>query len=251
MMRLRYFTSESLEVLRSTISDRLDWYYAPDSKPFPWFGDSRQSKLSAPALAGGILVDADKPHATDVDNALYVYTSLPDLTPHQASIERMWAYLSHCDCPRYVATRWLKHRPSKTEDAIRKVHNHYFATGNRGIIRDNAISRLWWLGKIAVDADPDDPRHFLTILLHRQDVRSALIERPSVSLNPGVLRRIYSVMREQWDSDRELFERDAFRKWMTGLNRRGGVVMLDALPEDALDKLLREEVDTAINHASA
>ena len=144
--------------------------------------------------------------------------------------------------------RWLKDRPKKTEDAVRKVHNHYFATGNRGIIRDNAISRLWWLGKIAFDADPDDPRHFLTILLHRQDVRSALIERPSVSLNPGVLRRIYAVMREYWDGDRELFKRDAFRNWMTGLNRRGVVVMLDALPEDALDELLQEEVSAAIEN---
>lgn len=248
MTRLRYFTSESVEYLRSTISDHLDWYYEPDIKPLPWFGDSRESKLAAPALANGISADADKPHATDVDNALFVYESLANLTPHQASIERMWVYLSHCDCPKYVAMRWLKDRPKKTEDAVRKVHNHYFATGNRGIIRDNAISRLWWLGKIAFDADPDDPRHFLTILLHRQDVRSALIERPSVSLNPGVLRRIYAVMREYWDGDREFFKRDAFRNWMTGLNRRGGVVMLDALPEDALDELLQEEVSAAIEN---
>ena len=45
---------------------------------------------------------------TDVDNAVLVHGALPGLTLHQASIERMWVYLSHNDCPRYVSQRWLR-----------------------------------------------------------------------------------------------------------------------------------------------
>ena len=133
---------------------------------------------------------------------------------------------------------------------MRRVRNHFFAAGNRGLIRDNGISRLWWLGKLACDTDPEDPNRFLTILLHRQDVRSALIERPSVSMNPKVLRQIYAVMREHWEGEGILFERDVFRGWMAGLNRRGGVVLLDALPLDALDGLLMEEATRAVDLAS-
>ena len=138
----------------------------------------------------------------------------------------MWTWVCHCDCPAYVAGRWLTDRPKKEEDAVRKVENHFFAIGNRALIRDNGVSRLWWLGKIAHDVSPDNPREFLTILLHRQDVRSALIERPSVSMNRRVLHGIFGVMREQWADGGKLFERQAFRSWMVALNRRGGVVLL-------------------------
>ena len=127
--------------------------------------------------------------------------------------------------------------------AIRKVLNHFFALGNRALIRDNGVSRLWWLGRIAHEAAPANPREFLTILLHRQDVRSALIERPSVSMNRRVLRAIYMIMKESWINGGRLFERETFRSWMVALNRRGGVVLLDALPDEALGRLLREEAD--------
>ena len=54
------------------------------------------------------------------------------------------------------------------------------------------------------------------------------------------------MMREHWDGDRSLFERDVFRSWMIALNRRGGVVLLDALPEESLIKLLHEEAFLAL-----
>ncbi|MXX68830.1 MAG: hypothetical protein F4Y74_07710 [Gemmatimonadales bacterium] len=198
-------------------------------------------------LANQVTMDAKRPFETDVQNALVVYESLSALTPHQASFERLWAYLSHCDCPQYVSWRWLQHRPEKQRDAVRKVLNHFFATGNRGIIRDNGVSRLWWLGKIAHDIASANPLEFLTILLHRQDVRSALIERPSVSMNRRVLQGIYTVMQEQWANGGGLFERDTFRSWMVALNRRGGVVLLDSLPVQTLKRLLREEAGRALS----
>ena len=253
MTNLRYYTTETLEGLRTKIAEHLDWYYAPDG-PLPALspvGGVRESRLTAPALAERLKTDAGRPSSTDVENALTVYRSLSDLTPHQASFERVWAYLCHCDCPQYVAARWLSTRPEDDEDAVRGVKNHFFAMGDRSLIRDNAVSRLWWLGKIAYDVDSENPREFLTILLHRQDVRSALIERPSVSTNRRVLRGIYKVMQEHWSDGDTLFAREAFRAWMVALNRRGGVVLLDALPDGTLDQLLREEATRAVEQYSA
>lgn len=248
MSKLRYYTANELERLRSSIPERLDWYYKPvNEPPLPSVGAFRDSLLDEPMLANQLLFDDKNPANTDIDNALCVYKALHKLTAHQASIERVWAYLCHCDCPSYVASRWLGRRPEKEEDAVRKVRNHFFAVGNRALIRDNGISRLWWLGKIAHDIDPVSPQRFLTILLHRQDVRSALIERPSISMNGRLLRAIYAEMQEHWANDRKLFERQSFRSWMVALNRRGGVILLDALPNDELGKLLHEEARLAIN----
>ena len=202
MTRLRYFTSKALEELRRTIADHLDWYYEPsgDSPAFIPTTEVRESRLEVTGLAERLVMDEKQPSRTDVDNALSVYGALSELTSHQASIERLWVYLSHCDCLQYVAARWMTQRPEKDEDATRDVRNHFFATGNRALIRDNGVSRLWWLGKIAHDVAPTNPREFLTILLHRQDVRSALIERPSVSMNRRVLRGIYEIMQDHWAS---------------------------------------------------
>ena len=161
-------------------------------------------------------------------------------------MERLWTYLCHRDCPQYVVARWLNRRPKSDAEAVREVRNHFFAAGNRALIRDNAVARLWWLGKIAHEAAADNPREFLEILLHRQDVRSALIERPSVSMNRRVLRTIYAVMRSYWSSDKTLFEREIFRRWMVSLNRCGGVVLLDAMHEDDLRKLVNEEASAAL-----
>ena len=202
--------------------------------------------MPAPELATVLKVDQRTPSRSDGDNALAVYRALSKLTAHQASIERLWTYLCHFDCPEYVATRWLRDRPQAKGEAVKRVQNHFFAKGNRGLIRDNGVARLWWLGRIAHDVAPSAPEDFLTILLHRQDTRSTLIERPSVSMSRDVLRAIYTVMKESWEGDRELLAREAFRRWMIALNRRGGVVLLDALDGDALARLLREEAQTAL-----
>ena len=248
MTKLRYFTSEAVEHLRQSVGDRLDEYFAPKGsiRAASSLDGVRESRLNAPTLNQGLAIDDKTPSATDVRNSLYVYHALSDLTLHQASIERLWVYLCHCDCPRYISQRWLKQRPEMDEDAIRMVNNHFFATGNRGLIRDNGVSRLWWLGKIAQDVDPKDPSGFLSILLHRQDIRSALIERPSVSMNRRVLRGVYAVMLEHWNNGGLLFKRTNFRSWMVALNRRGGVVLLDAMPDAELARLLHDEANRAL-----
>ena len=120
----------------------------------------REATLPAPNLNALLETDGSRPFATDGRNALAVYQALVELTPHQASIERVWVYLCHCDAPQYVAHRWLARRPEKVDDAVRKVRNHFFATGNRALVRDNGLSRLWWLGRIATDVDSTRPVRF-------------------------------------------------------------------------------------------
>lgn len=250
MAQLCYYTAAAVEELRNAVPDHLDWYYASPKPGHPQTtAGMRESRLAAPDLADLVIAPA-QPSRTDGTNALVVYRALSELTPHQASDERLWVYLCHQACPEYVAGRWLARRPDKDEAAIREVKNHFFATGNRALIRDNGLSRLWWLGKISSDVAPENPGEFLRILLHRQDVRSALIERPSVSTNRRVLRVIYEQMQLHWENGGELFEREVFRSWMRALNRRGGVILLDALPDDALADLVQAEAQRSLLEAA-
>lgn len=251
MSRLHYYTGAALASLRTQVPQHLDWYFTGANDP-PEPSDVEKptgtTYLAAVELAP--LLDGTG-HSTvqDPKNAISVYGALRDLKPKDAADERLWVHLCHCDCATYIRQRWLHDRPSKDDDAVRKVHSHFFASGNRALIRDNAISRLWWLGHIAYEVAPDDPPLFLEILMHRQDIRSALIERPSVSMNPEVLRAIYAVMLDHWQRfgrKGDLFDREVFRDWMVRLNRRGGVLLLDALPTETLDELLRDEATKAL-----
>ncbi len=257
MSQLQYFTELAVDELRTDIAERLDWYYKPtENLPDGWIRAENPVR-TAPIDGGGIreqLKIGAQPHRDDQANAIAVYRALKKLTPHQASDERLWVYLSHTQCAQYVAKRWLRERPDDDEKAVQKVRNHFFARGNRALIRDNGVSRLWWLGSIAHRIDPDDPQVFLEILLHKQDVRSALVERPAISMNPAVLKAIYAVMRGYWEKGAEkapLFVRNTFRTWMINLNRRGGVILLDALSEYELERLLRSEAQRAIAEARA
>lgn len=247
MPQLKYYTAQAVKDLWDNVPKQLDTYYG---SPDPQFGEPievnvRNSYLKMPNFSN-LNISVAAPSSTDGDNALIVYQELKELTLHQASDERLWVYLSHHVCPKYVSGRWLRKHPENSDVAIRKVRNHFFAQGNRALIRDNGLSRLWWLGKIASDVVPEAPDVFLTILLDRQDVRSALIERPSVSTNTRVLKVIYGVMREHWLEGSRIFERDNFRGWMRALNRRGGICLLDALPKETLVSLVRDEAEATL-----
>ena len=244
--QLRYYTDCAVKELWTRVPDCLDHYYAlPGPRIQELVSDVRISRLSCPDLS---FLESPAAYSSKADsrNALIVYDKLSDLSPRQASDARLWTHLCHHVCPRYVARRWLINRPLKNDVAIRRVRNHFFANGSRAFVRDNGLSRLRWLGKIANDVAPEDPDEFLTIVLHLQDVRSALIERPSISANTRVLRAIYSVMREHWQYDHKLFERKNFRKWMLALHQKSQLCLLDALPDDSLSELMRTEAESVL-----
>ena len=246
---MNYYTQKMVEELRASVSWHLDWYYKPDGTEFPKRISSearRDTPLPWRELGSLLAVDSRRPYESDAANAIVVYETLRDLTPQQAADERLWVHLSHGDCAGYTAQRWLASRPDNPDAAVKRVLSHFFARDSRALIRDHGVSRLWWLGAIAHDVHPEDPRLFLEIVLYRQDVTWELFGRPSVSMNRHVLKSIFSVMRSHWEDCRSLFKREVFRAWMVNLNRRGGVVLMDSLYESPLLLLLRAEADDAI-----
>lgn len=255
MTHLLYYTELAVDALRAGIAEHLDWYYTGEGPaPLPRGVNRaiRDTHLDAVDIASELQFSEGDPIQRDPENAVAVYSALAALKPQEASQERLWTHLCHVECADYVRARWMRRRPAAAKEAVRNVENHFFARGNRALVRDNAISRLWWLGKIAHDVSPGAEMEFLEILMHRQDIRSALIERASLSMNRDVLRGIYARMREHWRAEKQdalIFEREAFRDWMIRLNRIGGVVLLDALPESELTRIVTKEAKDAIEAA--
>ncbi len=253
MDQVRYLTEAKVEEFRKSIGEHLEWYYSGNGDgPRIDEGDLRLTDIQWGVPSTQLSLNQNRPHMSDAVNALAVYRAMDQLTRYQASDERLWVYLCHTTFANYSRARWLgKGRTSSIDGDVRRVRNHFFAKGNRAVFRDNAISRLWWLGSIAYDIDRERPDEVLNLILFRQEVRSSLLDRVGISSNRRVLQMICRIMGEHWreDQDKRLFSRVAFRDWMKEINRRGGVLLLDALGEGALMGLLRREAKRAARSA--
>jgi hypothetical protein len=172
----------------------------------------------------------------EVENCEYMFSALPYITPYLARDERFWIYLTHIDLLRYSYDRWPI--PEEDEKAINHIRTHFFASGARGIERDNAASRLWWMAYISSQCPTLPLKEALQCFLFRSDVRANIIERPSTAQNPLLLSAILEKLNQSYYGDRGLFERRTFREFMIELNVYGGVTLLDSLDKDAIDKII-------------
>ena len=78
----------------------------------------------------------------------------------------------------------------------------------------------------------------LEVLLFRSDVRANVIERPTISQSIAVFTAILKRLLASYDGNRELFERQLFRRIMIALNGVGGFKLLDVLDTASIDQLL-------------
>jgi len=157
----------------------------------------------------------------------------------------MWIYLTHVNLVNYTRNRWPI--PEEDEKAVNHIRTHFFVNGVRGIERDNAASRLWWMAYISSRCQTLSLKDALQCLLFRTDVRANIIERPTTAQNPLLLSAILTKLNESYHGDQGLFERDKFRDFMIELNLLGGVKLLDSLDKYTIDKIVASLVGSAQN----
>lgn len=257
MTRLRFFTPNSVALLRQRIPRHIDDYYAlisgEESLPFLSTErdiESRSSGIDVPSLNRHLVDDQERGLCqAEVLNSMAVYTALRQLSRAQAMDEKLWDYLTHTDYASYVAKRWLRLADKGSNRAKRRVLNHFLAGDNPEfkLIHDNGISRLWWLGHFAHKAAPNKPKRFLEIVLYQQDIRCSLLERHSFSMNTEVLRSIYGIMEEFWSQNNlDVFKRDIFRTWMRTLYKRSRETPLDLMYETERSMTVLQEARRAL-----
>ena len=199
---------------------------------------ARSMRIS-PELAAKIKM----PTATDNHDAhnSVMVNQLLRLNPAQACDYRIWTYLSHFELRDYIRRRW----PLPKGDAAAHIRSHYFVKGQRGLLRDNAIARLWWMGHIASRSKHlgKQPIDVLKILLHQSDVRANLLER-NLGMNPDIFDAVVARLAKDYAKAKKsvrqtIFERKRFRALMKSLNRIGGYRMLDALGFEQLQNEIK------------
>jgi len=205
-----------------------------------WFLDEfgpdffEQSKLDMPEIQ--LTIDPLNPSASDADNVQTLYWKLRFISNAQASDERLWAGLALGPFWKYVQDRWdVKNSCTKANI----MQHYFFAFGPRRSLTRNAISRLWWIGRLTHDPKAQDSWDLTRFVCRYSRFIVDILER-SMSNNPAVVRPF---IRAVMDAEKEGIgiSTQRIRDLAIYLDELGGVYILDCLPEREIhDKILNK-----------
>ena len=182
-------------------------------------------------LPEGITQETNK----DGENCIAIKSIISGLNPAQATDELLWTTLCFETFSDYTNSRWPLSRAKTPEN---HVNEHWFAKTNRNRIRDNAISRLWWMAEIAERVPNTSIEQVLEILFFNSDYRSSLLERNSSANSLNVLASIIKVSKDAFDDGNE-YDRENFRSFMKQIDLIGKRTVLPSLEIETLIKLFQ------------
>ena len=171
----------------------------------------------------------------DGENCIAIKSIISGLNPAQATDERLWTTLCFETFSKYTNSRWPLSRAKTPKN---HVNEHWFAKTNRNRIRDNAISRLWWMAEIAERVPNTSIEQVLEILFFNSDYRSSLLERNSSANSLNVLASIIKVSKDAFDDGNE-YDRENFRSFMKQIDLIGKRTVLPSLEIETLIKLFQ------------
>lgn len=238
MAKIRLLRARIIQQLTAEISSNLDRYrtgnfYLMDSDPANYIESKQEFDPEKLAL----VMCEDTAHK-EVECCKAIFEAIGSIPPYLARDERLWVYLTHTSLLEYSRKRWPI--PQDDEKAIAHIRKHFFAIGTRGIERDNAASRLWWMAALCSRVDGITLDESLTAFLYQYDVRANIIERPTTSQSIPVFSAVIRKLHQSYKGDeaKALFERARFRSLMKELNLRGGVKLLGALSEAEIGSIV-------------
>jgi hypothetical protein len=236
MSNLQLFRAQTVAQLFADVANNLDLYRSGDFTDLlhdqSHFLDS-SCTTDEEALKK---ITGTKENNNEVECCLNIFPAISGVSSYLARDERLWARLCHIELLDYARSRWPI--PANDEKAVAHIKKHFFAKGARGIERDNAASRLWWMAKICNKVKGLPLEQSLTAFLHQSDVRANIVERPTTSQNATLLSSVVNKLHESYNGDKALYERKRFRSVMKNLNLEGGVRLLEVLGDKELNKLV-------------
>lgn len=179
-------------------------------------------------------MSADKPFLTEAENVKRIYGNLRFLSDSQASDERLWAGLCLGPFWDYVKYRWDINKKC----TVGNVQQHFFfGFGARRSLTRNALSRLWWIGRLTYDEKRSDPWELTKFVCESSDYIMHILER-NTSNNPSIIRPFLSAIIEAKAQGLPI-DTNIVGELAKYLNLLGGIYILDCLPEQRIhDKIL-------------
>lgn len=174
----------------------------------------------------------------ELPNVIKVMASFGKLPTLAALDERFWVSITLSHYKEYFLDRWFD-KEAEPEVASRVLENHLFASSSRRFIRDQAVSRLWWAGKVARNIESVPLDSALEVMFWNSDLLSQITSRPSTASSAALTGAVIHYMHKIKNSGKP-FDRNKFRRLMAELDLLMGRSLLFALSTQAL----QSKVDT-------
>jgi len=237
-VELRFLKAVKLRELFEQIPNNLKLYRTGNFKYLimdPAYYYVTKQKFDEDKLS---LIDCNDNNQYEIENCIFMFEAMGDLSPVIAREERLWAYLTHTSLLEYTRKRWPI--PENDDKAVQHIRRHFFAHGKRGIERDNSASRLWWMAALCNRVNDLSLEESLACFLYIADVRANIIERPTTSQTVKVFSAVLKKLYESYKSDKELFKRERYRTALKKLNLVGGFKLLEAMDEEDIAIIVNE-----------
>ena len=171
----------------------------------------------------------DKPFLTEFENVQRVYNRLNFLSNSQASDERLWTGLCLNHFWKYTQYRW----DIVNKCTVDNVKQHFFfGFGARRSLTRNALSRLWWIGRLTYDSSRKDPFELTRFVCENADYIMHILER-NTSNSPMITKAFVSAI-VYARKEGCLINTDTVGALSKYLNLLGGTYILDCLTEEKI-----------------
>lgn len=237
-MRIKFITELAIDTIKDNIKTLLPLFAKEDNKELKnkiseILDNELFIKDSNYELKDNLKLDSSLIGANEIDNVIKIFEGLPsDLPMTIATDERFWAGLSIIHFWPYVQMRW-KIKENLEENKVLS-HYLYFQDRRKSLTRDNAIARLWWIGRLTYDSKRNDKYELTKYVLADLDYINDFFGR-NFSNNPRIVKEVIEAI-EQVRNDGLKINRIIIRQLCVYVNMLGGVYILDEMSDGIIKK---------------
>lgn len=240
-MRVHFLTANALEALRANLKGNLKHYADNNNQWIYNYFDSEtpfvEYKQDFPEfeLCFNPANDVGK---TDVNNTIALYTAMRSLTDTQATDERLWAGMCHCDFWEFLHKRWqVKDRHDLIDSNIRT--RYFFAHNKKRSLITNSLAKLWWVGRLTYDDAREDPFELTRYLINDYATKTLVIFSNNYINNHDITVGLFSALKYLEDNGYRIkgkTNRDIYYEATKYLNVLGGTYILDYFTSNELEE---------------
>lgn len=240
-MKLQFVSYDNLDTIKSNLPawvenfklESSDWLTTELGSPL--FTDTKFADVADFTLD----MSEEKPFLTEAENVKRVYGNLSFLSDSQASDERLWAGLCLGPFWDYVKYRW----DIEKKCTVSNIQQHFlFGFGSRRSLTRNALSRLWWIGRLTFNEKQTNPWRLTEFVCESSDYIMHILER-NTSNNPSIIRPFLSAIIDAREQGYQI-DTNTVGELAKYLNLLGGIYILDCLPEQRIyDKIFAKATE--------
>lgn len=248
-MKVHFLTENALEALRVNLKGNLR-HYADNTNEwiYDYFGSDNpflEYKQDFPdfKLTFNFEDDIGK---TDVNNTIVLYSAMKSLTDTQATDERLWSGMCHCDFWDFLQERWqVKDYHNLIDSNVRT--RYFFAHNKKRSLITNSLAKLWWVGRLTYDDTREDPFELTRYLINDYSTKTLVIFSNNYISNRDITIGLFSALKYLEDIGYRIkgkTNRDIYYEATKYLNVLGGTYILDYFTSEELEQKIVKYMKT-------